>query len=196
MKPQLLAATLLGAFTLPALAAPANNFVDGYFVPSSEIDFGPVDDDGDGFGVKGAFQVGNQLFLTGEYQSVDYDDTNVDLDQFRLGADLGPGAGASGKGLYGRAEYVNIDGDGGGDQDGIGGHVGFGLPLSQELRLHAEAGYLLLDDIDGPEFLVGATYRVAQNFGVFADYRVSCLDPDGGGDVDISDLRIGARFYF
>lgn len=196
MKSRLVAATLAAAFTLPALAAPTNNFADGYFIPASEIDVGAFDDDGDGFGVKGGFQVSNRILLSGEYQSVDYDDSNAEIDQLRLGADFGPGAGANGKGLYGRAQYVSIDGDGGGDQDGIGGHAGFGLPLTEQLRLHAEGGYLLLDDLDGPEFLVGASYRFTQNLGAFADYRMSLLDVDGGGDFEVSDLRIGARFYF
>ncbi|MGQ0618952.1 MAG: outer membrane beta-barrel protein [Panacagrimonas sp.] len=195
MKSRLVAATLAGAFTLPALAAPTNNFADGYLVPASEIDVGPVDDDGDGFGIKGGFRITDQILLSGEYQSVDYDDSDAEIDQLRLGADFGPGAGAIGKGLYGRAQYVSFDG-GDDDQNGVGGHVGYGLPLSEELRLHAEGGYLLLDDLDGPEFLVGASYRFAQNIGAFADYRMSLLDVDGGGDLDVSELRVGARFYF
>lgn len=195
MKHKLIAALAACGLAAPALAAPGNNFVDGYAL-FSDIDLGPVDDDGIGAGLKGGFQVADQVFLTGEFQTVEYDDFDVDFDQIRLGAGFGPGMGSTGEGLYGRAEYVSFDLDNE-DDDGIGGSVGFGLPLSPAFRLHGEAGYLLLDDADGPELLVGGTYRLAQNFGVFADYRMSFLDPDGGGgDVDISDLRIGARFYF
>lgn len=191
----LFAASLLGACALPAMSATTNH-VDGYIVPHSEIDIGPFDDEGDGFGVKGAFQVAPRIFLTGEYQGVEYDDANGDLDQLRLGADFGPGAGASGQGLYGRGQYVSLDFDGGDDQDGVGAHVGYGMSLTPALRVHGEAGYLLLDDLDGPEFLVGAEYRVAQNLGVFADYRMTRFDVDGGGDLDLDELRVGARFHF
>jgi len=194
MKRELIAAIAACSFAAPALAATGNNYVDGYFY-LSDIDVGPADDDGVGVGVKGGFQVADQVYLTGEYQTVEYDDFNVDLDQLRLGAGFGPGMGTKGQGIYGRAEYVKFDIDSE-DDSGIGGHVGYALPLSDQFRLNGEVGYLLLDDSDGPELLIGGTYRVAQNFGIFADYRASFLDGDHGGDLDVSDLRIGARFYF
>lgn len=195
MHRRLIAAVAALGLSAPALAAPGNNYVDGYLV-LSEIDVGPFDEDGSGFGLKGEFQIHEKLFLNGEYQTVDYDE---DVDQLRLGASFGPGAGSRAEGLYGRVEYVNFDfGSGSGsEQDGIGGHVGYGLPLSKELRLHGEAGYLVLDDLDGPELLVGATYQIAPNIALFGDYRASFLEVDnGGGDVDVNDLRLGARFLF
>lgn len=195
MKRELIAAFAACTFAAPAMAAQGNNFIDGYFA-ISEVDVGPVDDDGNGFGVKGAFQITPQVFLTGEYQSVDYDDFNADIDQLRLGAGFGPGMGSSGAGLYGRGEYVRLDDDND-DQDGVVGTVGYGLAVNKEFRLHGEIGYVLLDDADGPELLVGGTYRLTPNLGLFADYRMSYLDPDrGGGDFDIADFRAGARFYF
>lgn len=195
MKRELIAAIAACGFAAPALAATGNHYVDGYFY-MSDIDLGPVDDDGVGVGVKGGFQVADKVYLTGEYQTVEYDDFNADLDQMRLGAGFGPGMGPSGAGLYGRAEYVSFDIESE-DDDGIAGHVGYAIPVSDQFRLHGEVGYLLLDDTDGPELLIGGTYRVAQNFGIFADYRASFLEADGnGGDIDINDLRIGARFYF
>lgn len=196
MKRNLIAALAACTFAVPALAQTGNNYIDGFFVLNSEIDLGPADDDGNGFGVKGAFQVHDSVFLTGEYQGVEYDDSEADLDQIRLGAAFGPGAGSRGAGLYGQGEYINLDLDGASDQDGLGGHVGYGLPVNDRIRLHGQAGYVLLDDVDGPEFLVGGTYKFTPNIGAFADYRMSFLDVDGGGDLDLSDLRIGARFYF
>ena len=196
MTRNLIAAVAACAFAAPAISAQGNNFVDGYFV-ISDIDAGGSDD-GDGFGVKGAGQVTDRIFFTGEYQSVEYDDSNADLDQFRLGAGFGPGMGSSGEGIYGRVEYVNVDLDSE-DEDGLGGTVGYALPLNKQFRLHGEVGYLYLDDTDGPELLIGGTYRINQNFGIFADYRMSMLETDvgpGDQDVDIDDLRIGARFYF
>ncbi|MCC2655418.1 MAG: porin family protein [Panacagrimonas sp.] len=197
MKRVSIAALAACGFVAPALAAPGNNYVDGYGL-FSDIDLGgPNDDDGVGMGVKGAFQVADKVYLTGEFQTVEYDDFNEDLDQIRLGVGFGPGMGPNSEGLYGRVEYVDVD-LGPFDDSGVGGFVGYGLPLNQQFRIHGEVGYLLLDDVDGPELLIGATYRVAQNLGVFADYRASFLefDGNGGGDFDINDLRLGVRFTF
>lgn len=194
MKRELIAAVAACGLAAPAIAAPGNNFVDGYGL-YSDVDFGPADDDGLGVGVKGAFQIADRVFLTGEFQTLEYDDSNVDLDQFRFGAGFGPGMGSNGEGLYGRVEYASLEFDND-EQDGIAGTVGYALPVSPQLRLHGEIGYLYLDDVDGPELLIGATYRIAQNLSLFGDYRASFLDVDGGGDVDLSDLRFGVRFNF
>ena len=195
MKRQLIIAAAVAAcgIAAPAMAAPGNNYVDGYLL-LSDIDVGP-DDDGTGVGVKGAFQVADQVYLTGEFQTVEYDDFNADLDQIRLGAGFGPGMGAKNEGIYGRAEYVMFDFDDE-DDDGIAGHVGYAVPLNPQFRVHGEVGYLLLDEVDGPEITLGGTYQVARNFGIFADYRMGFYEADGGGDVDLNDLRIGARFTF
>ncbi len=193
MKRNLIAAFAACAFAAPAFAQ-GNNYIDGFFA-LSELE----NEDGNGFGLKGEFQVHDKLFLNGEFQSVDYDD-NFDVDQLRLGGAMGPGAGSKNEGVFGRIEYVSLDlGNGSGsDQDGVGGHVGYALPLSPEFRVHGQAGYVLLDDVDGPEFLIGATYKLAQNVALFGDYRVSFLEVDGtnGADLDVSDLRLGARFLF
>lgn len=194
MKTTMIAAAAACALSVTALPASATNYIDGYFVPWAEADFGPGDADGDGFGLKGAFQVGSSVFLTGEYESVDYDDINTDIDQLRLGAELGPGAGL-GTGIYGRGEYVSLDDDED-DQDGFAGHVGYGFPVNKQIRLHGQIGYLLLDDVDGPELSFGGTYQFTSNLAAFGDYRSSYLDVDGGGDLDLSEFRIGARFLF
>jgi hypothetical protein len=198
MKRACVAALAACGFAAPALAVQGNNYVDGYgFFSDVDLEFGPFNDsdDGVGMGVKGAFQVADKVYLTGEFQTVEYDDFNRDLDQIRLGAGFGPGMGPNAEGIYGRVEYVDVDFFGE-DDDGVGGSIGYGLPLSPEFRLHGEVGYLYLDDVDGPELLIGGTYRIAQNFGVFADYRASFLEADGGGDIDINDLRVGIRFTF
>lgn len=192
-------------FALPATAAPGHNFLDGYYV-SGTLEtpaVAPFDDevDGDGGGVKGAIELLPDLFLTGEYQSLEYDESigsNTKLNQFRVGAGFGPGVG-NGGGLYGRVEYVSIDDDDDEDDDeqsGIGGQIGFALPLSELLRLHAEVGYLSLDDLEGPEFIGGVTLRFSRNVGLFVDYRLSELEFDNGDEVNLEDIRVGARFFF
>ncbi len=194
MKKQMIAAIAAFGIATPVLAQ-GHSYVDGFFAVS-EIDVGPFDDDGTGFGLKGAFQVADQAFLSAEYQSIEYDDTDTEIDEIRLGGLIGPGAGSKNEGIYGQLEYVNLDFDGGDDQDGFGGHVGYSLPLSKEFRVYGQAGYLVLDDLDGPEILIGGTFQMASNIAIFADFRNSFLDVDGGGDVDLSTFRAGVRFLF
>lgn len=205
MNTLLLPAAAALLFALPAAAAPGNNFLDGYYVSGSieTEEPEPFDDevDGDGGGVRGAIELVPDLFLTGEYQSLEYDERfglESELNQFRIGAGFGQGVG-NGGGLYGRVEYVSIDDDDDEDDDqqnGVGGQIGFALPLSEVLRLYAEVGYLSLDDLDGPEFIFGAHLRLARNLGLFADYRSTQLEFDGGEEITLEDVRVGARFYF
>lgn len=195
MKRQLIAAAAAFAFAAPALAASGDNFIDGFYVPWIEADSGSFDDDGDGFGIKGAFRIADPIYLTGEFQRTELDDSNLDIDELRLGAAYGEGAGARGVGLYGRLQYVDLDLDVD-DDDGFAGHVGYALAVSPQWRLFGEAGYVLLSDIDGPELLAGTTYQFAPNIAGFADFRVGYFDVDGGSDLDLSQFRIGARFTF
>jgi opacity protein-like surface antigen len=172
-----------------------------YYIPSAEIEvesfLGNGTDDGDGFGIKGEFAVAPNVYLTGEYQGTEYDDSNLELDQLRLGAAFGEGAGTGG-GLYGRIQYLNISfgDDDNDDESGVGGHIGFALAPSPEFKLYGEAGYLKFDDVDGPEFLVGAAFQVAPNIGIFADYRTASLEDDNDNELTLDDFRVGARFYF
>jgi hypothetical protein len=174
-----------------------DNNLDLYYVPSANIDFDPGEDDGDGFGGKAAFRVGRDVYLTGEYQRNTYDNEDRDLDQFRIGAAFGSGAG-NGEGLYARVDYVNYDLELADEQDGIGGHVGFALPLSSTFRLFGEVGYLGLDDFSGPEFVGGAVLQVAPNIGIYGDYRATRLEADDNDnvDIDLDDVRVGVRFTF
>lgn len=205
MTSRLIPAAAALLFALPAVAEPGNNFIDGYYVSGTfeAPEPAPIEEevDGDGAGVKGAIELLPDLYLTGEYQSIEFDEsfgTDSELNQFRIGAGFGPGAG-NGGGLYGRAQYISIDDDDDSDEDeqsGIGGQIGFALPLSEMLRLYGEVGYLSLDDLDGPEFAAGVDLRLARNLGLFADYRVTELEYDGGDEVTLEDVRVGARFYF
>lgn len=189
------AASIAVLFASFAAQAANQNFVDGYLI-FGELEVGSNSRDGDGLGVKGAGQVHQRVFLTGEFQNLDLDGSRGEVEQLRFGAGFGPGMGARAEGPYGRVEYINFDNNIGSDNDGIGGTAGYGFPVDSRLRLHGEFGYLLLDDLDGPELTVGASYEVIPNFGIFADYRRSFLEIDNGGDVDLSDFRLGGRFYF
>jgi opacity protein-like surface antigen len=197
------AALLAGAVSVPALAAGGPSYIDGYYVSGGvefEVeDLGTFDDDGDGFGAKGELAFAKTAFITGEYQSLKYDDSDLDLDQLRLGLALGPGAG-NGNGIYGGVEYVNIDlgetEDDDGEQSGIAGHLGLAGYITPLLRLYGQGGYVKLDDVDGPELLVGGAFDLSPNFALFADYRFTQLEDDQNDQVEFDDFRVGARFSF
>lgn len=196
-------AALLGAPL--AVSAHGSSYVDGFgVVADSEtelVGIGRAEDEGDGAGLKAQLDLGG-VFLSGEFQSVEYDDTEIQLDQARVGIALGPGAG-NGGGFYGGAEYVNFSFDypevadeDEEDQDGFGGHIGYAIPLSEMVRLYGQAGYVKLDDIDGPEFLVGLAVELLPNLGLFADYRATDFEDQEENKLSFDDVRMGVRFTF
>ena len=168
--------------------------IDGYYIPIADIEVSPgsvtFKDDGDGFGVKGRVHFADQMFISGEYQSVGYD-SNIDLDQLRVGLGLLSPLGAN-TNLVGNVEYINADldvGPGSDSESGFGVHGGIAPRLSPAFVLTGTVGYVSIDDLDGPEFLIGARYLANRNISVFADYRMTRLS-DRGVDLDLDDLRI------
>ena len=206
MKRLLLGMTAAGLLGAPLLAsAHGSSYIDGFAVVADTeteiVGLGRAEDEGNGRGIKAQLDLGG-VFLTGEYQSVDYDDTEIELDQARIGVELGPGAG-NGGGIYGGAEYVNFAFDYPGiadedeeDQDGFGGHIGYAIPLSDLVRLYGQVGYVKLDDIDGPEFLGGIAVELLPNMGLFADYRATDFEDEEENELSFDDVRVGVRFTF
>jgi hypothetical protein len=179
---------------LAATAGGAGN-VDIYYV-NSEIEAGGGDTDGDGFGVRGMGKITDAAFVYGEYQTVEYDAPgDPELEQIRAG--LGYAfLRQSGMDLYGKAELVNVDGDLGVDDTGYGVHGGIKLMPAPELTLKGQVGWIDVDDVDGPEYLVGAAYNITPQWGIFTDYRFTDLEADGGGEAEVKDWRVGGRFNF
>lgn len=180
--------------------AEAPGYIDLFFVPSAKLDvtipgFGSFDDDGDGFGIKGQIPAGETLVLLGEYQGVTYDESDIDVDQFRIG--LGS-FGESGSGFY--AEYGSIDLDGS-DADGLGLHARLSGALSDVATVYGQIGYLLLnddtEDISGLEFLFGGALSISGNTGAFVEMRKSMLEgEDSNVEFEFTDLRAGLRIGF
>ena len=166
--------------------------IDGYVVIDSEIETRGGDLEGDGFGTKGRFLIADQWFLTAEYQTVDYDFVG-DLDQLRFGAGLTAPLRQN-VNMVGRLEYINVDSDGGTDDDGFGVHGGLEFGLAPQFTAHGSIGFVQLDDLDGPEFLVGLRYQATPQISIFGDYRMTQLS-DRGFDQDINDLRLGAGYH-
>lgn len=189
------------AVALSALGFQANaqqgsiGHLDGFYIPNADLDVSPGGKvDGDGFGVKGRFNIADQWFIAGEYQAVDYDRAG-DLDQLRFGVGLTSPLRQN-VNFTGLLEYINVDGDGGSaDEDGLGIHGGLEAGLSPEFSIHGSVGYVMLDDLDGPEFLIGARFRATPQISVFTDYRMTRLS-DRAVDVDLDDLRIGVGYHF
>lgn len=168
--------------------------LDGFLVLDSEIETNGGDVDGDGFGTKGRFHIADQWFLKGEYQSVDYDRGVDDVDQLRFGGGLIAPLRQN-VNFVGWLEYINIDGDNGFDDDGLGIHGGLEFGLAPQFTAHASVGFVKLDDADGPEFLFGLRYQATPQISIFGDYRMTQLS-DNGADADFNDLRLGVGYHF
>lgn len=186
--------------TLPSVTlaqAPARTgFVDVYFVPSANLDVtgpgGSVDDDGDGFGFRGLGLVSDEVALTAEFQSVEYDDFEVEADQLRFGVGL---IDKTTSGVF--IEYVDADIDGN-EADGFGLHGRLARQVSDTVLLYGQAGYLSIKDDfeknEGLEFSLGAVVSVNEKVGLFADFRRTSLEgKDSEIELEFTDIRVGVR---
>jgi hypothetical protein len=135
-------------------------------------------------------------------------DDGVDLDytEWRLGAGL-PFYRQGSLTLFGLLEYINTeleasytttDGDGNvssnqllSEQDGVGAHAGLLFNPTAAWSLYGQVGYLKLDDVDGVEYLAGTALQVHRYGGLFAEYRSSDLEGDGGARVELTPWRMG-----
>jgi opacity protein-like surface antigen len=203
---------LLAIVPSMAMASQAGNAVDVYYISSgAEIGDGSgfsLDGDGDGFGAKGAFAIADRWFLNAEYQSADNDfsimgvDGTIEVEQLRLGIGhsipLNEQASFYVLGEFIRAELGLESADIGvsesGSESGFGVHAGIQLNVTDAFGLNGRIGYVDIDG-DGLEYLIGASYKFTPQVGLFADYRVTELSADGA-DLDLDDLRVGARFSF
>ncbi len=200
----------LSAPTLPAAAA-AEGFVDGYYIPTSQIK-GRVGGNeakvtGDGFGAHVMFPVASVFLITGEYQRNSYDEAtfaglsdsiDVTTDQYRVGFGAQSTPDEFRGTVYG--EYIKLKVKDGDDADGFGLHARVTYGPMDPLRLFAEIGYVRVEEdgetLDGPEFLFGAAWSFTKQFAGFVDYRISRYDGNGGSDSGsrFYDLRTGVRF--
>ena len=130
--------------TLAATGVYADNKVGLFFVPSADIEVsvggGSGDDDGDGFGVYGKFDVSPSNFFELEYSAVEYDDSDLELDQIRVG--FGGLIPLSNPQLSAKllAEIINVelDAPGGGSDDdtGFGLHAGIIFAASAQFNVY------------------------------------------------------------
>jgi hypothetical protein len=184
--------SLAALFAAPVAFAgdmPAGQFAGYVTMTSAEVEGTPADfdDDGTGFGVRGWANVAPNFFVHGEYQTAGLDDTNIDVDQLRLG-----GGYAMDMWLV-KAEYIDFGSDL--DQAGFGLHGGLHTK-SDQLGFYGTVGYLTTDDTDGVELNAGVSFDFTPQFAGVVDYRtyLGSIDPDG--DLTLSDLRVGVAYNF
>ena len=199
-KALLWASLVLPATAIAQDAAPGpSGALDAYIVPRTDVEVrvpgsGQADVKGEGYGLRALVHMTDALMVTGEFQSTTYDDLDVDRTDFRLGGGYGL---ATGTGVF--AEYVKIDGDGIGG-DGFGLHARWAGSLIPSINLHAQAGYVQVEDIDrfaGFEFSVGGAYQITNMIGAMLDYRVNNFEGrDSQVELKLRDFRVGIRWNF
>lgn len=185
------------AMLMPIAAqAQSAGAVDLYYVGNAGIEvnsaFVAGENDGDGFGAKGIFKVADGVALSGEYQSVSYDDTDGELDQTRLGIGF---VGESMSGIFIGFDQFDFDGD---EVDGFSVRARLAGDVAPGFQLYGDVGYGLLEtddeDVDALEFTIGAVFSLNPQAGIFVDYRVTNLEgQDTGAEIDLDDLRVGLR---
>lgn len=192
MVKKLLVGTALVFALSPALAGDLSyNYVElGYQKAELDDNLAGFDVDGDGFGIRGAFEVSENWFITASYSALEFD-FGVDLDQLSFGGGYHT-AISDRTDLVVTLSYlsaeVSASGFGSVDEDGYGASVGLRSMLSDQLELHAGIGYSDLGDgADGTAFSGGALYSFTDNF---------ALGLEIGIDEDVTMYGLGARFYF
>lgn len=178
---------------LPALAADLSyNFVElGYQRIDFDEEIAPgVDVDGDGYGIGGSFEVGNNWFVGINYAKAEFD-FDVDLDQTSLGVgwhtDISPNAD-----FFATLSYVKAEASASGfdsiDDDGYGMTIGVRGMVGSKFELAGSVGYVDFGD-GGDSTAVGgkALYYFTDNFA--AGFTVDI-------DEDITAYGLGLRIYW
>lgn len=196
-KPWMLAAAV--AALAPGLTAAqplTYNYAQGE-VMSSEIE----DTDGEGLALGISALFAPNLFVIGDFETIDYDD---DIDLQSISAGVGGRMPLQMQGpypveLYGAVtfEHLEIETDGGEEDDqGLGVRGGIRGEVSPNTELFAEVRLNEYDDADGQFLRLGGLIGVAQNLAVLLAYQTGEYDFDGAGEADRDDLRAGLRYSF
>lgn len=194
MRHYLIALGLLGSTQLALAETDPFVSLGLFFAPMSEVEDEVAGDvDGSGFGVRA--EVGGALHVYGEYLQSSLDDNagDVDFTDSRLG--MAYRSHMENGYILAAAEYVGLDFDGNGDDQGVGVHLGAGINASDKVALYGRVGMLALEDLDGPEMRLGVDATLQEGTSIYGEYRTAMLSADGD-DVDVNDLRVGIRFSF
>ncbi len=155
-----------------------------------ELDDSIFDVDGDGFGIGGSFDLGNDFFVFASYGTADFD-FGVDLDELTAGAGYHAPVGTN-TDFVASIAYVRAEADASGfesiDDNGIGASIGLRSMVTDTVEVFGNINYVDLDDSgDETSFSGGAWFNVTDTFAI----GVSA----GFGD-DTTTYGAGARLYF
>ena len=169
MKKSLLALTLLAAAPFAASAAEgvSYNYVEGGYTATNLSDGLP---DADGWGVKGSVAIAPNFHLFGDYTTQEFDDTNVDIDNYRFGVgynhEISQRADLITRVAY---ERYKVPGD---HLNGYSAEVGVRSAFTDNIEGHAFAGYE--DFGDGADDFygrLGAQVKFNPNWGLSGDVK-------------------------
>lgn len=148
-------------------------------------DFGDLD----GFGIEGSFHITDQFRLFGDLTFLD--DGPAELDIVRMGGGfvipMNDQMSIEVGGSFQRWDFTI------GDDDAIGIHGLMNFSVTREFHLQAKAEYLMFDDIDESDIVLGfrGTFDITREFSVFGGVEIYNHDA-----IDETNLKIGASFNF
>ena len=191
MFKKLLGFSLL-VFAFPAFAGDLSyNLVElGYLKHDTDEDLVPgTSIDGDGFGVRGSFELGESWFIGVNYSKIDF---NVGIDYDQMGAGIGWHTGLSNNtDFYAMLQYVRAEASVSGisvDEDGVGATIGVRGMLTDKVELGGSIGYVDLGDAgDGTAFGAHVMYNFTDNFAAGLLLGV---------DEDLTSYGAGIRLYW
>lgn len=162
------------------------NFVDVRYV--ADADFNNAGIDADGFRFGGSFRINKQVYAAGEWETVDFDDSDVDLDILRLGAGYIRPLNQQFD-LNAEVQLIRAKFDWGLDDDTENGWSISGGVRGMATREIQVRAMLIFEDIENRDAYVtlGADYFFQANVSAGVEMDVS-------GDYET--FSIGARVYF
>ena len=206
----IIAVSLLSLGLVPMAAVAADAAADsvvsvGVFGSHVEVtdDSAPgIEPAGEGWGVRA--HVGlpfSGLFIAGETQKNELEDdaVAVDVTTSRVGVGI-EFIDAGVVTLDGRINFIHYAFENGAakeNQDGFGAHLGVDAGLGV-VGVYGSLGYLELEDLKGPEVLVGARIGLMPLLDLFGEYRHNELEDDTAPvtTLEFSEFRIGVNFAF
>lgn len=170
MKRSLLALALTAALPFAAQAGELSyNYVEGGYV-NTDIDGAPTLD---GWTLGGSAALGSSFHVFGNYATQEFNNTNIDIDTWRLGFGYNH-ALTDRADLIARVAYENADAGGGLDLDAYSAEIGVRGLLAPQFEGWALAGYVDGDDVDG-EFYgkLGGQFKFNQTWGLVGEVTVA-----------------------
>jgi len=178
------AALLLAS--MPATADISYNFVQAGW---QAVDIDDPDVDGDGIGVSGSFEIGEQFHAFAGYSTADFD-FGVDLDQITVGLGFNTPI-ADQTDFVARLGYVEAEidasGFGSADENGYAASIGLRSMVAPSVELAGSLNYVDFGDGDDTSVSGQALYYFNEQFALGAGAEF--------GD-DVTSYGVAIRFYF